>query len=155
MSLKELNFSKDFKDFVRLLNRNDVRYLIIGGYSVAFHGYPRYTKDIDLLIAVAEDNAKKLVQVINEFGFASLQLKEEDFLEEGMIIQLGMEPNRIDIICGIKGFHFDFFYEKREEFQNGDLVLKFIDVEGLKLTKKLAGRRRDLADLEELGLLDD
>ncbi|MBT4090807.1 MAG: hypothetical protein HN580_08785 [Deltaproteobacteria bacterium] len=154
MKLKKLELSKDFEDFIRLLNQHRVRYLIVGGYSVAFHGYPRYTKDIDLLIAVAPDNAKRMVRVINEFGFASLNLQEKDFLEKEMIIQIGMEPNRVDIICGIRGFQFDEYYERREEFLNGDLVLNFVDKAGLKLLKELAGRTKDLADLEELRLID-
>ncbi len=154
MKLEKLELSKDFEDFIRLLNRFKVRYLIIGGYSVAFHGYPRYTKDIDLLIAVAPDNAKKMTQAIKEFGFDSLELEDKDFLEEGIIIQLGMEPNRIDIICGIEGFQFDHFFETREIFLNNDLQLNFVNKEGLTLTKKLAGRTKDLADLEELGLIE-
>ncbi len=154
MKLKKLELSKDFEDFIRLLNKYEVRYLIVGGYSVAFHGYPRYTRDIDLLIAVATDNAKKMVRVVDEFGFASLNLKEKDFLDEEMIIQIGMEPNRVDIICGIEGFQFDEYYERREVFLNNNLVLPFVNKEGLKLLKKLAGRTKDLADLEELGLID-
>lgn len=153
MKFERLALSKDFEDFIRLLNRHQVKYLIVGGYSVAFHGYPRYTKDIDLLIAVDSANAKKMVQVINDFGFASLNLQETDFLEEEMIIQIGMEPNRVDIICGVSDFPFDKYFEKRHEFSNGDLLLNFVDKEGLTLLKKLAGRTKDLADLEELGLI--
>lgn len=154
MKFEKLELNKDFEDFIRLLNQHEVEYLIVGGYSVAFHGYPRYTKDIDLLIAVAEENAEKMVNVINAFGFASLQLKRDDFLETGIIIQIGMEPNRVDIICGIEGFQFDLYYNNRITFSNGDLKLNFINKEGLKTTKILAGRTKDFADLEELGLIE-
>ncbi|MBU2509860.1 hypothetical protein KJ966_00905 [bacterium] len=151
MKLEKFELSRDFEDFIRLLNHHKVRFLIVGGYSVAFHGYPRYTKDIDLLIAVDSENAQKMVQVINDFGFASLGLKEDDFLETEMIIQIGMEPNRVDILCGITGFQFNDYYEKREEFVNNDLTLPFVNKEGLTQLKMLAGRTKDLADLEELG----
>lgn len=154
MKLEKFELSKDFEDFIRLLNQHEVKYLIVGGYSVAFHGYPRYTKNIDLLIAVDPENAKRMVQVIQDFGFASLDLTESDFLEQEMIIQIGMEPNRVDIICWITGFQFNDYYEKREEFVNNDLVLPFVDKKGLACLKNLAGRTKDLADLEELGLLD-
>ncbi len=153
MKFEKLELSKDFEDFIRFLNQHAVKYLIVGGYSVAFHGYPRYTRDIDLLIAVDLENAKKMMKVITDFGFASLQLQESDFLEKEMIIQIGMEPNRVDIICGVDGFPFEKYYEKRQEFLNDDLLLNFVDKEGLILLKKLAGRTKDLADLEELGLM--
>ncbi|MBT4266618.1 MAG: hypothetical protein HOD85_20660 [Deltaproteobacteria bacterium] len=153
MKFEKLELSKDFEDFIRFLNQHEVKYLIVGGYSVAFHGYPRYTRDIDLLIAVDPENAAKMVRVIENFGFASLQLQDSDFLEQEMIIQIGMEPNRVDIICGVEGFPFEKYYEKRQEFLNGDLVLNFVDKEGLVILKKLAGRTKDMADLEELGLL--
>jgi hypothetical protein len=75
-----------------------VRYLIIGGYAVAYHGFPRYTKDIDIWIWVDPGNAEKVVKTLQEFGFGSLGLENEDFLEKGTVIQLGHAPNRIDLI---------------------------------------------------------
>ncbi|MEN8216920.1 MAG: hypothetical protein ABFS56_11230 [Pseudomonadota bacterium] len=95
--------SQDFREFIELLNYNQVRYLVVGGYAVAFHGHPRYTKDIDIWIWVSKNNAKKVLKTLDEFGFSSLGLKEEDFLEPGYVIQLGYPPNRIDILTQVTG----------------------------------------------------
>lgn len=87
--------NQDFKEFIQLLNDNQVHYLVVGGYAVAVHGYPRYTKDIDIWIDLAQENAASIVKALEQFGFASLGLKESDFLVEDQIIQLGYPPNRI------------------------------------------------------------
>jgi hypothetical protein len=83
----------DFKEFFQLLNENNVQYLIIGGYAVAYHGYPRYTKDIDVWVWIDPDNAKNIVKALTDFGFGSLALMDSDFLEAETIIQLGYAPN--------------------------------------------------------------
>lgn len=84
--------NKDFKEFIALLNRNRVRYLVVGGYALAFHGHPRYTKDIDILIDSSLKNSERLLAVMDQFGFSSLGLKTEDFIEPRQIIQLGYPP---------------------------------------------------------------
>ncbi|NOZ11110.1 MAG: hypothetical protein GXP09_08750 [Gammaproteobacteria bacterium] len=81
--------NKDFKEFIRLLNKNDVKYLVVGGYALAFHGYPRYTKDIDFWLWINKQNAKNILKTLREFGFSSLDIKEEDFLSPGYVIQSG------------------------------------------------------------------
>jgi len=98
-----MTLDKDFEDFVFLLNKYDVNYMIIGGYALAFHGRPRHTGDLDIWIDVSEENAHKMFNVINEFGLASLGLKIEDFLEKGIITQIGYPPLRIDILNEIDG----------------------------------------------------
>ena len=90
--------SPDFRDFLDILNRLGVRYLVAGGYAMAFHGRPRYTKDIDLWVDHSPDNALRIAQAIADFGFGALKLTQEDFLEAETIVQLGREPNRIDIL---------------------------------------------------------
>lgn len=142
----------DFKEFFQLLNANDVRYLIIGGYAVAFHGYPRYTKGIDLWIWIDQDNAQKVVKSLRDFGFESLGLKPEDFLEADTIIQLGYAPNRIDLIMGVAGVDFEECYPLRVIEEVDGVPLGFIDLENLKKTKRASGRLQDLADIENLGL---
>ena len=84
--------SKDFKEFIELLNGNKVRYLVVGGYAVAFHGHPRYTKDLDVWIELSPDNANKILDALKKFGFGSLGLKADDFLESDQIIQLVTLP---------------------------------------------------------------
>ena len=140
----------DFKEFFQLLNENEVRYLIIGGYAVAYHGYPRYTKDIDIWIWIHPDNAQKVVKTLKDFGFDSLGLQASDFWEADTIIQLGQAPNRIDLIMGIPGVDFEACYQKRVQEEIAGVRLAFIDLENLKKAKKASGRAQDLADIENL-----
>ena len=102
-----MTLAKDFEDFIRLLNKHGVRYMIVGGYALAFHGKPRYTGDIDIWIGISEQNAVNLLHAIEDFGLASLGFVEEDFLREGYISQIGRPPLRIDILNGIDGVVFD------------------------------------------------
>jgi hypothetical protein len=140
----------DFKEFFQLLNANGVRYLIIGGYAVAYHGYPRYTKDIDIWIGVNPENAERVVKTLKDFGFESLGLEIGDFLETDTIIQLGHAPNRIDLIMGAPGVDFEESFAVREEEEIEGVKLNFIDLENLKKSKKASGRLQDLADIENL-----
>ena len=140
----------DFKEFCQLLNTNKVRYLVIGGYAVAFHGYPRYTKDIDIWLWIDQENASRVVQTLKDFGFESLGLQEEDFLEADTVIRLGYPPNRIDLIMGALGVDFEICYQSRIETEIDDLSIPFIDLESLKKNKRATGRLQDLADIENL-----
>ena len=140
----------DFKEFLQLLNTNDTRYLIIGGYAVAYHGYPRYTKDIDIWIETSSDNAKKVIKTLRDFGFESLGLKEDDFLEGDTVIQLGHPPNRIDLIMGAPGVDFNTCYESRVEEEIDGVCLPFINLKNLKEQKRASGRHQDLADIQNL-----
>lgn len=140
----------DFKEFFQLLNANDVQYLIVGGYAVAYHGHPRYTKDIDIWIWIDPDNARRVVKTLADFGFGTLGIQENDFLETDTIIQLGYAPNRIDLIMGVPGVEFRECYEKRDETEIEGVKLPFIDLENLKRAKKASGRLQDLADIENL-----
>jgi hypothetical protein len=143
--------NQDFKEFIQSLNDNGVRYLVVGAYAVALHGYPRFTKDIDIWIESAEDNAARLMKALDEFGFGSVGLKEEDFLEPEQVIRLGYAPNRIDLITSLVGVEFGRCYEMRVEVSIDEVKVNFIDVENLKKNKKAAGRLQDLADVENLG----
>jgi hypothetical protein len=124
---------------------------VVGGYAVAFHGYPHYTKDIDLWIWRNEKNAKNLITSLNEFGFSSLDLKVEDFLKPGYVIQLGYPPNRIDLLTEVKGVKFEKCYSSRVELDIDGTIVNFIDLENLKKSKRATGRLQDLVDLENLG----
>jgi hypothetical protein len=142
--------SKDFKEFIELLNAHNVRYLVVGGYAVAFHGYPRYTKDLDVWIELSPENANNVIQALDAFGFGSLGLKPEDFLESDQIIQLGYPPNRIDILMTLKEIKFEDCYNQRIEIQIQGIKTNFIDLENLKQNKRATGRPQDLADAENL-----
>jgi hypothetical protein len=140
----------DFKEFIQSLNDNQVRYLVVGGYAVAFHGYPRYTKDLDIWIELAHENAARVVKALDQFGFASLGLQEGDFLVEDQIIQLGFPPNRIDLITSLEGVTFDECFDKRLQVEIERVEVNFIDLENLRKNKRSTGSLQDLADLEKL-----
>lgn len=142
--------NQDFKEFIQLLNTNQVKYLVIGGYAVAVHGHPRYTKDIDIWIEMSSENAQKLMTALTEFGFGSLGLTAEDFQIPDQIIQLGYPPNRIDLITTPDGIDFATCYQTKIEVKINDLTVNFIDLENLKRNKQASGRLQDLADLENL-----
>ena len=142
--------NQDFKEFIQSLNNNDVRYLVVGGYAVALHGYPRYTKDIDIWVELNPDNATKIIHALDDFGFGSLELKENDFLEPEMIIQLGYPPNRIDIILSPAGVDFQTCFSTRVIVEIEGVQVNFIDLENLRKNKAATGRKQDLADLENL-----
>ncbi len=142
--------NQDFKEFIQLLNDNQVKYLVIGGYAVAVHGHPRYTKDIDIWIEISEENAQKLVTALTQFGFESLGLTSDDFQTPNQIIQLGYPPNRIDLITNPDGIDFQACYDSKIEVILNDVPVKFINLDNLKKNKLASGRLQDLADLEKL-----
>lgn len=140
----------DLKEFIESLNSNRVKYLVIGGYALAFHGQPRYTKDIDIWIECSPENAKSIIQALNDFGFKSLGLTETDFLVNDQIIRLGYPPNRIDLIVGALGVDFETCYTNRIEFKLDDIQLSLISIKDLIENKRATGRLQDLADIERL-----
>ena len=140
----------DFKEFFQLLNKNNVRYLVIGGFAVAFHGYPRYTKEIDIWLWINPENAKNVVRTLEDFGFKSLGLSIDDFLESETIIQIGHPPNRIDLIMTASGVDFEECYQSKIEEEIDGVNIPFIDLENLKKNKLATGRTQDMADIENL-----
>ena len=142
--------SPDFKEFVQSLNDNNVRYLVVGGYAVALHGHPRYTKDLDIWLWLDQTNAFQTVAALDQFGFGSLGLRPDDFLVADQIIQLGYPPNRIDLLTTLSGVEFDAWYADRVVVELEGTAVNFIDLENLKKNKQASGRYQDLADLENL-----
>jgi len=142
--------NQDFKEFIESLNDNDVRYLVVGGYAVALHGYPRYTKDIDIWVEMTAENASRVIKALDHFGFGSLDIKAADFMIPDQIIQLGYPPRRIDILTTLPGVEFSDCYASRVIIDMGDISVNFIDLKNLKKNKQATGRHQDLADLENL-----
>ncbi|HAP35679.1 MAG TPA: hypothetical protein DCQ28_06935 [Bacteroidetes bacterium] len=142
--------NNDFKEFIQLLNVHNVQYLIVGGYAVAFHGHPRYTKDIDIWIWMEQTNAEHMLDVLKVFGFSSLGLQRDDFLKKNNVVQLGNPPNRIDILTDLSGVVFEECYPKRNSITIDGIAINFIDIENLIQNKKASGRHQDLADIENL-----
>jgi hypothetical protein len=145
-----MELNPDFKEFFESLNNNGVRYLVVGGYAVAFHGHPRYTKDIDIWIDATPQNVAKLIQSLQDFGFASMGLEAEDFLQPGHTIQLGLPPNRIDLLTSVLALDFEDCFTSRVEGEIAGSTIHFIDLDHLKQNKRAVGRLQDLADLENL-----
>ena len=140
----------DFKDFLKLLNDHNVRYLLIGGYAVGYHGYPRATNDMDIWIAISSETAKLMVNILKEFGFNSPQLSSNLFLEENKIIRMGVAPIRIEILTSISGVYFDECYQQKIVDEIDGIKVNVISLEQLKINKKASGRHKDLDDYENL-----
>ena len=141
---------EDFKDFLKLLNSHKVEYLLIGGYAVGYHGYPRATADMDIWIDISEKNAQKLVFVLKEFGFDLPEIKEELFLQENKVLRMGNAPIRIELLTTISGVDFKTCYKDRVEDIIDGINIKIINLKNLKENKKASGRHKDLDDLDKL-----
>jgi len=149
--MKELNnLEKDFLDFISLCNQYNVKYLVIEGYAVGIHGYPRLTKDLDISIQMSEDNAEKIVQVINDFGLGSLRLQKDDFLKANFVTQLGYEPVRIDILNDLDAVSFEDAWENKKVITMFNIPINFIGLDELIIIKEKAGRKQDIADIDKL-----
>jgi hypothetical protein len=141
--------NRDFKEFAALLHAKGVEYLLIGGYALAAHGHPRYTGDIDFWINPSPANLRRLLDVLTEFGFGSLGLKEQDFSGDN-VIQLGYPPGRIDLLTQIDGVHFSECWLRKLTFVTDSVSLNLIGREDFKTNKRAVGRLKDLADIEAI-----
>lgn len=140
----------DFREFLDLLNEERVNYLVVGGYAVCLYGHPRYTGDIDLWVERSPGNASRLVTAIKRFGFDTPELKEESFLIENYIAQMGIEPLRIELFPHIPGVAFAEAYQHRNIIDCDGTLVSFISIPFLRQAKSATGRTKDLADLENL-----
>jgi hypothetical protein len=145
-----VKLEKDYEDFLKLLNKNNVEYCIVGAFAIALYSIPRYTKDIDILINPNVNNAKKIVQTLKEFGFNNLNINEEAFTKKGQIIQLGYEPIRIDILTSIDGCNFQEIWKNKIIGKYGNTKIFYIGIDELIKNKKATNRKQDQADLEIL-----
>ncbi|MBU4304358.1 MAG: nucleotidyltransferase family protein [Candidatus Omnitrophica bacterium] len=141
---------KDFKELLELFNKHKVEYVIVGAYALAFHGCPRYTGDLDLLIKPDPNNAKKIIEAIKEFGFESLNLRIEDFVSPEKVVQLGVPPIRIDIITSLTALTWEQIEFHKVKGEYGNIPTYFIGKDELIINKKSLGRHKDLADIESI-----
>lgn len=142
--------SKDLRELLRLLEQHAVRYLVVGGFAVAIHAVPRYTKDLDIWLECSADNAVRVLQALADFGFDSLGLTVTDFATPDLVIQLGYEPNRIDLLTGLTGVAFADAYPKRVSATLDGISVPVIDRQSLVANKRAFGRAQDIADAEAL-----
>jgi len=145
-----IHLPNDFKDFLKLLNAKRVEYLLIGGYAVGYHGYPRATADMDIWVAVNPENADKIVVALKEFGFAVPGLSAGLFLRQNQIIRMGVPPMRIELTTTISGVDFEECYAARVVAELDGVKVNLINPKHLKINKKASGRYKDLNDLENL-----
>ena len=145
-----MNLSKDCKEFIALLRSEGVDFLVVGAAALAAHGRPRYTGDIDLWIRCDTETSERMERVLERFGFGSTGLRAADFAEPNKVIQLGVAPNRVDILTGLTGLEFEAAWNKRIDLPLDDETLPFLDKDSLRDNKKATGRPQDIADLEAL-----
>lgn len=140
----------DFREFLKLLNDQKVKYLLIGGYAVGYHGYVRATADMDIWIARNPSNAERVVKALHKFGFDADKLSANLFLEIDQVIRMGVPPMRIEVLTSISGVEFKECYDTRIKESWDDISVNIISLEKLKQNKQASGRLKDLNDLEHL-----
>jgi predicted nucleotidyltransferase len=149
--MAKLRFPADLREFLKSLNASRVEYLLIGGYAVAYYGYPRATGDMDLWVAMSEKNAEKLVRILREFGFDLPNLRQEVFLKPDSIVRFGEPPLRIELLTTISGVSFEECFARRIRVILDGLRVSLISREDLIKNKAASGRPKDLDDVQELG----
>ncbi|MEO5917622.1 MAG: nucleotidyl transferase AbiEii/AbiGii toxin family protein [Luteolibacter sp.] len=145
-----MKLHQDIHEFIELCLSRKVEFLLVGGYALAFHGAPRFTEDIDLMVLVSPENADKLHAVLADFGFGEAGITREDFLDIDQVIQLGRAPNRIDILTGISGVTWQAAWASRTQVDLDGLEIQVIGKTELIQNKQATGRPQDLADLARL-----
>ena len=140
----------DFKEFLRLLNAHRVEYLLVGGYAVGIHGYPRATVDLDVWVHSTPQNADRVLAAIRAFGFETPILTPRLFTDPRSIVRFGVPPFRIEVMTTIDGVDFEPCLARAAICDLGELSVPVISLADLKVNKRAAGRHKDLADLENL-----
>lgn len=140
----------DFKEFLNLLHIHRVNYLLVGGYAVAAHGYPRFTGDLDLWIQTSAENAENVLRVCREFGFDVANLRVELFINPKQMTRMGHPPLRIEILNSVSGLSFEHAWKNRIQDVWDGVPISMISLQDLRANKLASGRMKDLADLENL-----
>jgi hypothetical protein len=146
-----MEVQSDFRDLLASLNAHKVDYVVVGAHALAFHGAPRYTGDLDILVRPGSDNAHRILRALDDFGFGSLDLKVEDFTNPDRVIQIGVAPLRIDIVSSLTGVSWEEVARGRVAGHYGDIDVFYLGREQFILNKRTLGRKKDLADLEAIG----
>lgn len=146
-----MEVQQDFKKLLALFNARKVDYMIVGGYALAYHGAPRYTGDLDILIKSDTTNAQKILDALSEFGFSSLGLTVDDFSQPDKVVQLGVPPVRVDILTSITGVSWDHAQANKKLGHYGEVPTFYIGKKDFIMNKKATHRHQDLADIESLG----
>jgi predicted nucleotidyltransferase len=145
-----VKLQRDLREFVESLNDHGVEFLIVGGYAVAFHGYPRFTGDIDLFIRPSNDNARRVINVLDAFGFGSAGVTEADLTTPGKVVQLGAPPSRIDLLSSVKSLTFEHAWAERVPATLDGLGVAFVSKAHLIRNRAALSRPKDVADVAKL-----
>jgi hypothetical protein len=145
-----MGIPRDFKELLELLNAHKVEYLIVGAHALAFYGAPRFTGDLDILVKPDPDNARKLLDVLAQFGFGSLKLSAEDFLQPDNVVQLGYPPLRIDLLTSLTGVTWQQIEDGKTAGKIDVVPVFFVGKNEFIQNKRSLGRKKDLADIEAI-----
>jgi hypothetical protein len=143
-------FTSDMKDFVALLEKHDVAYVLIGGFAVNYYGYVRTTQDFDILVMPSKENAQKTMVALKEFGFGKAGISQKILELEGTAIHLGVEPNRIDVLTRIKGVSIATIFSHKKRIKYLGVSMNIIALPDLLRSKMVSKRPKDNADADEL-----
>ena len=142
--------SSDFRELLKIFKKHNIRYLVVGGYAVMKYSEPRFTKDLDVLIATDQENANSVYAALKEFGAPLANLTPDDFTHKDYFYQMGIPPLRIDIMMSIPGIGFEEAWKNREVFELDDLKIPFISRSDLIRAKGASGRPQDKIDIDKL-----
>jgi predicted nucleotidyltransferase len=147
--MSKVTLPDDFREFLQCLNAREVRFLIVGGHAVSFHGYPRFTHDVDVVITPDLANAQALLGALHDFGFGAVSLTAEDFTRP-ITVALGRAPHQVDIMTFIKGVDVSGAWERRVHGVLDGVAVPIISRADLLANKRAVGRPEDLADIARL-----
>ncbi len=145
-----VELGRDFRDLLELFNKHQVKYLVAGGYATSIYAVPRYIKDIDIWLEASVENAKAVLVALAEFGFGSLGLEIGDFTKPDHVVQLGYEPNHVDLLTELKGLDFQAAFTRKNVVSLAGLDVLFVSPGDLAINKKAVGRHQNLADVEQI-----
>jgi hypothetical protein len=145
-----LDLAPDFSEFCALLRARHVEFVIVGAHALAFHGSPRFTGDLDVLIRPTIENAERLLQAISDFGFDDVPLTPAQVIEPARLIEMGVAPVQIHVMSDISGVTWEEVWNTRDSGRLGPEQVAFIGREAFLRNKRAAGRPRDLADIDAL-----
>ena len=145
-----MGVNRDFKDLFKLFNAEGVEYLLVGAHAVIFYSEPRYTKDLDIWVNPSPENAENTWRALEKFGAPLEGVNRSDFTDTELIYQIGVEPNRIDVIMGLPGLTFEAAYRNSAESTYGGIPIRVIAKSDLVAAKKATGRKQDILDVERL-----
>jgi hypothetical protein len=148
------NLFPDFKELFELLNSARVKYRVLGGYAVIHYGYRRATDDLDIWISPERENAEKVSQALQGFGFAAAKVRPSMFVEKGRVFVIGREPTRVDLLTQPSGVDFETCYARRNMVEWDGVPIPLVSLEDLRANKQASGREKDLADMKGLSSVE-